>query len=162
MQWVLLGLIVVGFCVFGFRLYRDRERLAPVRDAVTKEVVAYRTPISAQWGRGLWGRGNAKGIQLVVHQHSFELSYPFPGGSFLTTEWYCWGRETRMKMGMGRFLPPRIKRECIILTIPSIDDPKAEQEILLSHPEPHDLRAEWDALVACGVSASGDPPKVGT
>jgi hypothetical protein len=157
MGWVLLGLVGAGFCVIEFRLLRDWARLAPVRKAVKKEAVVYRTAISPQWSRGWWGRGNAQGMQLVVREHSFELSYPFPGGSFLTTEWYCWGRDARMTMGEGRFRPPRIKRECIVLSIPSIDDATGEQVILLSSWR-RELRAAWDALVASGVHASGDPP----
>jgi hypothetical protein len=164
MQWVLLGLVVAGFCVIEFQLLRDRSRLAPIRDLVRKESVVYRTAISPQWGRGLWGRGNARGMQLVVREHSFELSYPFRGGSFLSTEWYSWGRDTRMKMGRGRFLPPWISRDCIVLSIPSIDDATKEQEILISSTPPlgRDLRGTWDALVMCGVHASGDPPRLGT
>jgi hypothetical protein len=164
MQWVLLGLVAAGLCVVEFRILRDRARLAPVRDLVKEEAVVYRTPISAQWGRGWWGRGNAKGMQLVVREHSFELSYSFPGGSFLTTEWYCRGSDARMKVGQGHFLPPWIKRECIVLSIPSIDDASVEQQILISSvpPRRRDLRAAWDALATCGVHASGDPPQSGT
>lgn len=164
MQWVLLALVVAFFGVIEFRLLRDFVRLASVRSRVKKEAVVYRTPISAQWSRGWWGRGNAKGMRLVVREKSFELSYPFPGGSFLTTEWYCWGNDARMRMGLGNFLPPRVKRECIILSIPSIDDPNAEQEILISSIPPwrQDLSVAWDALVVCGVHASGDPPSKGS
>ena len=159
MQWVLLGLVVAGFCVIEFRLIRDRSRQGPVRAAVKKEAIVYRTAVSAQWGRGWWGRGNAKGMQLVVRTNSFELSYPFPGGRFLSTEWYCRASDAQMRMGQGRFLPPRIKRDCIVLSIPSIDNPNDRQEILLSSVPPwHYLPASWDALVTCGVRASGDPP----
>ena len=99
-------------------------------------------------------------MHLVVREHSFELSYPFPGGRFLSEEWFCIAREARTRMGEGRFLPPRIKRECIVLAIPSIDSPYERQEILLSSQPPrHYLRAVWDALVACGVQASADPPQ---
>jgi hypothetical protein len=129
---------------------------------VKKEAVIFRTAILPQWGGGWWGRGNARGMQLVVREHSFELSYPFPGGSFLTTEWYCWARDARMRMGQGRrFLPPRVQRDCIVLSIPSIADASGEQEILLSSWR-HELRAAWDALLVCGVHASGDPPQSGT
>ena len=131
MGWVLLALVIAFFGVIEFGLIRDRVRLGPVRSAVRKEAVVYRTPISAQWGRGWAGRGNAQGIRLVVRENSFELSYPFPGGSLLTTEWYCWGKDARMKMGGGNFLPPRVKRDCIVLSIPSIDTANANQEILL-------------------------------
>jgi len=103
MQWVLLAFVVAFFGVIEFRLLRDRLRLAPVRSAVRNEAVVYRTPISAQWSRGWWGRGNAKGMRLVVRQNSFELSYPFPGGSLLTTEWYCMGKDARMKVGQRIF-----------------------------------------------------------
>jgi hypothetical protein len=163
-QWVLLALVVAVFAVIEFRLLRDRLRLAPVRSAVKREAVVYSTPISAQWGRGWWGRGNAKGMRLVVRQNSFELSYPFPGGSLLTTEWYCWGKDAHMETGRGNFLPPWVKRDCIVLSIPSIGGPNAEQEILLSSVPPlrHDLGTAWDALVACGVQASGDPPPKGS
>lgn len=157
MQWVLLGLVAAGFGVIEFRLLRDRARLARVREAVKKEAVVYRAGISPQWSRGWWGHGNAQGMQLVVREHSFELSYPFPGGSLLTTEWYCMGKDARMKMGEGRFRPPRIKRDCIVLSIPSIDDANGEQEILVSSWR-HELGAAWDALVSCGVHATGDPP----
>ena len=164
MQWVLLALVVAGLGAIEFRLLRDRRRLAPVRSAVRKEAVVYRTPISAQWSRGWWGRGNAKGMRLLVRENSFELSYPFPGGSMLTTEWYCRGKDARMKVGQGNFLPPKVKRDCIVLSIPSIDNASAEQEILLSSTPPSrdDLSAAWDALVAWGVEASGDPPPKGT
>jgi hypothetical protein len=159
MQWVLLGLVVAGFFVIELQLYRDRKRLAPIRAAVMKEAVVYTSPISAQWGRGWWARGNAKGMRLVVRERSFELSFPFPGGSFLATEWYCRGKDARMKMGRGNFLPPWVKRDCIVLSIPAIDEASAEQEILISSVPPwrHDLRAAWDALAACGVQASGAP-----
>jgi len=162
MQWVLLALVVAFFGVIEFRLLRDRVRLAPVRSAVRNETVVYRTPISAQWDRGWRGRGNAKGMRLVVRLSSFELSYPFPGGTLLSTEWYCWGKDARMKMGQGNFLPPWVKRDCIVLSIPSIDSANEVQEILLSSTPPfrHDLSTAWDALVACGVQATGDlPPK---
>ena len=160
MQWVLLAAVVVGFCVIEFRILRDRARLTPVREAVKKDAVVYRTPISAQWGRGWWGRGNAKGMHLVVREQSFEVSYPFLGGRFLSEEWFCMAREAPMTMGEGRFLPPRIKRECIVISMPSIDNPGERQEILLSSMPPgRYLRAVWDALVACGVRASGDPPQ---
>ena len=86
---MLLGGVVAGICAIEFRLLRDRARLSSVRKAVMREAIVYRAPISAQWGRGWSGRGNAKGMQLVVREHSFELSYPFPGGSLLSTEWYC-------------------------------------------------------------------------
>jgi len=164
MQWVLLAFVVAVFGVIEFRLLRDRLRLAPVRSAVRNEAVVYRTPISAQWSRGWWGRGNAKGMRLVVRQNSFELSYPFPGGSLLTTEWYCRGKDARMKAGQRNFLPPYVQRDCIILSVPSIDSANVEQEILLSCTPPlrDDLSAAWDALVACGVEASGDPPPKGT
>lgn len=143
-----------------FRILRDRARLAPMRGAVKKEAVVYRTPISVQWGRGWWGRGNAKGMHLVVREYSFELSYPFPGGRFLSEEWFCMAREARMAMVEGRFLPPRIKRECIVLSIPSIDNPGGRQEIVLSSQPPRRYRrADCDALVACGVQASGEPPQ---
>ncbi len=89
MQWVLLALVVAFLGVIEFRLLRDGTRLAPVRSAARKEAVVYRTPISAQWSRGWWGRGNAKGMRQLVRENSFELSYPFPGGSLLTTEWYA-------------------------------------------------------------------------
>ena len=160
MQWVLLAAVLAGFGVIEIRILRDRARLAPVREAVKNEAVVYRTPISAQWGRGWWGRGSAKGMHLVVREHSFELSYPFPGGRFLSEEWFCIAREARTRMGEGRFLPPRIKRECIVLSIPSIANTDERQEILLSSlPPGRYLRAVWDALVACGVQASGDPPQ---
>ena len=164
MQWVLLALVVAFFGVIEFRLLRDRTRMAPVRSAVRKEAVVFRTPISAQWSRGWWGRGHAKEMRLLVRENSFELSYPFPGGSLLTTEWYCRGKDARMKVGQGNFLPPKVKRDCIVLSIPSIDNANAEQEILLSSipPSRNDLSAAWDALVACGVEASGDPPPKGT
>ncbi len=81
MQWVLLAFVVAVFGVIEFRLLRDRLRLAPVRSAVRNEAVVYRTPISAQWSRGWWGRGNAKGMRLVVRQNSFELSYPLTASS---------------------------------------------------------------------------------
>jgi hypothetical protein len=159
-QWVLLSSVVVGLCLLEFRILRDRARLAPVREAVKKEAVVSRTPISAQWGRGWWGRGNAKGMHLVVREHSLELSYPFPGGRFLSEEWFCLAREARMTMGEGRFLPPQIKRECIVLSIPSIDNADERQVILLSSLPPRRyLRAAWDSLAACGVQASGDPPQ---
>jgi len=162
-QWVPLGVVVAGFGAIELRLLLARARPASVRDSVKKEAVVHRTPISAQWGRGWWGRGNVKGMQLVVRDHSFELSYPFPGGSFLTSEWYCRARDGRMKMGVGRFLPPRIKRACIVLSIPSLDNPDDRQEILLtSRPPRNDLRGAWDALLASGVVASGDPPPNGT
>jgi hypothetical protein len=160
MGWVALGVMVAFFGVIEFRLLRDHARLAPIRKAVRQEAVAYRAAIFPQWGRGWWGRGNAQGMQLVVREHSFELSYPFQGGRFLTTEWYCWGRDARMKMGEGRFPPPRVKRDCIVLTIPSIDDASSEQEILLSSWQ-HELHGAWGALLACGVHAAGDPPPVG-
>ncbi len=69
-----------------------------------------------------------------------------------------------MKVGHANFLPPKVKRDCIVLSIPSIDNANAEQEILLSSipPSRNDLSAAWDALVACGVEASGDPPPKGT
>lgn len=154
-----MGLVLAGFCVIEFRLLPDRARLAPVRRSVKREAIVYRTPISAQWDRGLWGRGNAKGMHLVVRQHAFELSYPFPGGSLLTTEWYCRGSDAQMKMGQGRFLPPRIKRDCIVISIPAIDNPNERQEILLSSlPPRRDLGAAWDALASCGVPTSGKPP----
>jgi len=164
MQWVLLGLVVAFFSVIEFRLLRDFALMARVRSGVKKEAVVYRAPISAQWSRGWWGRGNAKGMRLVVREKSFELSYPFPGGSLLTTEWYCWGKDARMKMGLGSFRPPRVKRDCIVLIIPSIDKPNAEQEILISSVPPwrQDLSAACDALVACGVQASGVPPSKGS
>jgi len=164
MQGVLLALVVAFFGVIEFRLIRDRVRLAPIRSAVRKEAVVNRTPISAQWSRGWWGRGNAKGMRLLVREKSFELSYPFPGGSLLTTEWYCRGKDARMKVGQGNFLPPKVKRDCIVLAVPSIDDANAEQEILLSSVPPwrQDLSAAWDALAACGVEVSGDPPPKGT
>ena len=123
-----------------------------------KETVVYRTPISVQWGRGLWGRGNAKGMNLVVRESSFELSYPFPGGSLLTTEWYCFGKDAQMKMGVGLFLPPAIKRDCIALSVPSVDNPHVRQELLLSYSTPNSLRTAWDALAACGTQAVGEPP----
>src|SRR5207245_11632672 len=125
-----------GLGLIEFRLLRDRARLAPVRSVVRKEAVVFRTPISVQWGRGWWGRGNAKGMRLLVRENSFELSYPFPGGSLLTTEWFCRGRYARMKVGRGNFLPPKVKRDCIVLSIPSIDNANAEQEILLSSIPP--------------------------
>lgn len=161
MQWMLLALVVAFFGVIEFRLLRDRTRLALVRSAVRKEAVVYRTPISARWRRDWWGGGNAKGMRLLVRENSFELSYPFPGGSLLTTEWFCRGKDARMKVGQGNFLPPKVKRDCIVLSIPSIDNANAEQEILLSSipPSRNDLSATWDALVACGVEASGDPPR---
>ena len=164
MGWVLLGLVIAFFGVIEFGLIRDRMRLAPIRSAVRKESVVYRTPISAQWGRGWAGRANAKGMRLVVRENSFELSYAFPGGSLLTTEWYCWGKDAGMKMGQGNFLPPWVKRDCIVLSIPSIDTANANQEILLSSVPPlrQDLSAVWDALVACGVQASGEPPSKGS
>lgn len=158
-QWTLLGLVLGLFAVIEFRLLRDRAHLANVRRVVSAEAVRYRAPISAQWGRGWWGRGNAKGMQLVVHEHSFEISYPFPGGSFLSTEWYCRASDAWMKMGSGRFLPPVVARDCIVLSIPAIDKPEERQEILLaSRPPRHNLRGAWDALVACGVQATGHPP----
>ena len=82
----------------------------------------------------------------------------------LTTEWYCRGKDARMKVGQGKFLPPKVKRDCIVLAVPSIDDANAEQEILLSSVPPwrQDLSAAWDALAACGVEVSGDPPPKGT
>jgi hypothetical protein len=160
MQWVLLAAVVVGLSVVEFRILRDRARLAVVREAVKKEAVVYRTPISAQWRRGWWGRGNAKGMQLVVREHSFELSYAFPGARFLSEEWFCTAPDARMTTGEGRFLPPQINRECIVLSIPSIDNTHERQEILLSSlPPGRRLRAAWDALVVCGVLASGDPPQ---
>jgi len=157
MQWVLLGVVAAAFCAVEFRLLRDRFRVAEVRQAVKSEAVTYRAPISAQWGRGWWGRGNAKGMQLIVREHSFEISYPFPGGSLLSTEWYCRGPEARMKVGEGRFLPPRIKRDCIVLSIPSIDDAATDQETLLSSWR-RELKGAWDALAACGVQPSGSSP----
>ena len=157
---MLLGAVGLGFCVIELRLIRDRLRLAPVREAVRKEPIVYRAPISAQWGRGWWGRGNAKGMHLVVREHSFELSYPFPGGSLLTTEWFCRAAEATMMMGHGRFLPPRVDRQCIVMTVPSIDNPKAEREILLSSWS-RELRAAWNALAGCGVRTRGDPPPAG-
>ena len=51
-QWILLAAVLAGFGVIEIRILRDRGRLAPVREAVKKEAVVYRTPISAQWGRG--------------------------------------------------------------------------------------------------------------
>ena len=160
MQWVLLAAVVAAFSVIEFGLLRDRARLGPVRKAVRKESIVYRAPISAQWGRGWWGRGNAKGMHLVVREHSFELSYPFPGVSLLTTEWFCRASDATMKLGYGYFLPPRVGRECIVVTIPSIDSPKATQEILLSSWH-RKLRAAWDALASCGVQTLGSPPPVG-
>lgn len=66
-----------------------------------------------------------------------------------------------MTMGLGRwgFLPYRIKRDCIVLMIPAIDNPTERQEILLSSlPPGRYLGAVWEALVACGVQASGNLP----
>lgn len=159
MQWVLLGVVVAGLFIVELRVQRDWARLAPVRHSVRKEAIVFRTPISAQWGRGWWGRGHAKGMHLVVRENSFELSYPFPGGRFLSTEWFCRARDAGMKVGQGSFLPPRVKRDCIALSIPGIDKADVQQEILLaSRPPRDDLRAAWDALVTCGVQASGEPP----
>jgi len=160
MQWVLLGAVAAGLCVIEFRLLRDRARLSAVREAVERGGIVYRAPISAQWSRGWWGRGYARGMQLVVREHSFQLSYPFPGGSLLSTEWYCRAADAVMKRGQGRFLPPRVKRECIVLSIPSIDNRELAQEILLSSWR-RELRAAWDALSACGVRAVGDAPERG-
>lgn len=163
MQWVLLAAVVAGFAAIAFRLGRDWVRLAPVRHVVKGERIVYRTPVSAQWGRGWWGRGNAKGMQLVVHERSFELSYPFPGGGLLSTEWYCRGNDARMKLGTGNFLPPAVKRDCILLSIPAIDDQAKQQEIALaSRPTRRDLRSAWEALAACGVEPSSDGPAIGT
>lgn len=161
MQWVLLVLVVAGFFVIELKLYRDRKRLAPIRAAVKQEAVVYSSPISAQWGRGWWGRANARGMRLVVRERSLELSFPLPGGSLLATEWYCRGKDARMKMGRGNFLPPWVKRDCIVLSMPAIGDASAEQEIRIASVPPwrHDLRAAWDALAACGVQASGTPPE---
>lgn len=162
MQWVLLAVVVVGFGVLAGRLWLDRVRLAPVRRVVRAEPVTYRTPISAHWSRGWWGRGNARGMELVVHERSFELSYSFPGGRFLSTEWYCRGRDAEMALGSGKFLLPVINRTCIVLSIPAIDHPVRRQEILLApQPGAYDLQAAWQALLRCGVRSSGDAPEFG-
>lgn len=119
----------------------------------------HRLPISAQWGRGWWGRANAKGMQLVVRERSFELSYPLPGGRFLSTKWYCRASDALMTMGQGWFLPPKIKRDCIMLSIPAIKNARERQEILLAARPPRSgLGEAWQALVACGVRASGGGP----
>ena len=159
MQWVLLAVVVLGFGILEFRNLKDRARLAPLRRAVRHEPIRYRTPISAQWGRGWWGRGNAKGIRLVVREHSFELSYAIPTWGLLGTEWCCKGSDARIQVSRGRFLPPKVERSCIALTIPAIDRPDERQEILLaSVPPSHVLREAWDALIACGAAAAGEPP----
>jgi hypothetical protein len=159
MQWLFLGVVVAGLVVIEARLQLDWVRMAAVRNAVREERVIHRMPISAQWARGWWGRGNAKGIQLVVREHSFELAYPFPGGHFLSTEWFCRAADALMSVDRGRFLPPKVQRDCIVLSIPAIDNTGDRQEILLApRPPRNDLREAWDALVACGVHASGDAP----
>lgn len=159
MQWLLLGIVVAGLVGIEARLQLDWWRQAAVRDAVRKEPVHRRMPISAQWGRGWWGRGNAKGMQLITREHSFELTYPFSGGHFLSTEWFCRAGDARMSVARGRFLPPRIQRDCIVLSIPAINNTGDRQEILVTARPPHsDLREAWDALVACGVHASGHAP----
>src|SRR5690348_2749016 len=96
MQWVLLVVVVAAFGVLGWRLWQDRVRLEPTKLIVRGESVVYRTQVSARWSRGWWGRGNARGMQLVVHEKSFELSYSFPLGRFLSTEWFCRGGDAEM------------------------------------------------------------------
>ncbi len=147
-QWVLLAAVLLGFSILEYRNVRDRVQLRALRQAVTKQSVPYRTPISAQWKRGWRGRGNAKGLQLVVREKSFELSYPFPTLGLLGTEWYCRAQEARMTTGRGRFLPPKVTRTWIVLSIPAIYRPEERQEILLSSLPPSTvLRHSWDALV---------------
>jgi hypothetical protein len=159
MQWVLLGAVIVGIAAIEFRLVRDRIRTATIREVVRREQLIARFPISAQWARGWWGRGNAKGMQLLVRERSFELSYPFPGGSLLSTEWFCRATESQMKAGRVTALPPQMKRECIVVSFPSIDHPMARQDVLLSAPPSHrDLARIWDALAKAGVQPIGEPP----
>ena len=158
-QWVLLAAVALGIGILEFGNLKDRARLAAVRRAARHEAVRFRTPVSAQWSRGRWGRGKAKGMQLVVRDRSFELSYPFPTWGLLGTEWYCRGSDARIEVGQGRFLPPKVNRTCVVLSIPSIDRPDARQVILLASPPPsHVLRSAWDALIDSGVAATGTPP----
>ena len=162
MQWVLLIVVVAGLGALGWRLWQDRVHLAPAMRVVKAEPVIYRAPMSAQWSRGWWGRGNASGMELVVHKQSFELSYSFRVGRFLSTEWYCRGRDAEMSVGSGKFLLPVISRNCIVLSIPVIDHPELRQEILLaSQPGAQNLHAAWQALSRCGVRSSGDAPAFG-
>ena len=160
MQWVLLAVVALGLSALEYRNIRDRIQLTAIRDAVTKERELYRTHISAQWSRGWWGRGNFKGMQLVVRERSFELSYPFPTLGLLGTEWYCSAQHARMNTDRGRFLPPKVMRTCVVLSFPSIDNHQERQEILLASVPPSTvLLSAWEAMVRSGVKADGDPPE---
>jgi hypothetical protein len=159
-EWVFFAAVMAGLVGVSIRLYRDRRRQAPVRDAVVREKIIYRSPVSPQWARNRWERANAKGMELVVREHSFQLPYPFTGGRFLSNEWFYWGKDARIWMGEGDFLPPRVGRKCIVIGMPSIEAPERAQEILVSTWD-HRLREAWDALAHGGVTAVGPPPDVG-
>jgi hypothetical protein len=154
--YVLSAVVLAVFAVVSVWRYRQARTAAPIRDAVRGEALIYRAPISPQWGRRL-----ASGMELVVREHSFEISYPFPGGRFLTQGMYCVSRRARMETGRGRFRPPRLMRDCIVLTVSSDDDAADDQEVRLSSWQ-HQLRPAWDALASSGVVASGPPPEIGT
>jgi hypothetical protein len=57
-------------------------------------------------------------------------------------------------------MPLRVLRDCIVLTFPSLIKPGQQQKVSVSVLH-RPLQPAWDALVACGVTVEGEPPRPG-
>jgi hypothetical protein len=154
---VAILVIVSGF----YRQMRDRKQ-DPMRLAIAEENVTFRSPVfyKRELPSGRFGPSPGRGLELVVRQASFQVSYRNDLlGRIFGREWYCRASSVTIRRDSMR-VPPGVVKECIIA---ESSDPTMQVKRVAIFPLPvGGLEAAWQALVEAGVTADFSAPSDGS
>jgi hypothetical protein len=106
MGWILVCGVTVGFAVVLTRIQLRRRGDDSRRTLVLLEPVTYRCRVPVKYLlQGTWSLKTLAGMELVVRQHSAQVTLVFPWlGAVLGCNWYFRGEEGSVET--GRLDPP--------------------------------------------------------
>ena len=150
---VFLGVpVLIGFGIW--RVHRQREAAAPLRNQVIAQPITFRCPVAVKyWHRLGWSTKVLRGMEIVVRDSSVQVSSVRPSiGAALGSEWYFEAANTSIEVsGEPSDLA---KREWIII------QPSDPQTVRLALSASNGSNSQiWDSLLAAGAHGFGTPPQ---
>jgi hypothetical protein len=150
---VFLGVpVLIGVGIW--RVQRQREAAAPLRNQVMAQPITFRCPVAVKYRHQLgWSTKVLRGMEIVVRDSSVQISTTRPSiGAALGSEWYFEAADTSIEVSDA---PSDLtKREWIVI---QASEPKAVR-LALSATNGSNSQV-WDALLVGGARGFGSPPQ---
>jgi hypothetical protein len=149
---IFLGVpVLIGLGIW--RVQRQREAAAPLRNQVMAEPITFRCPVAVKYWHQLgWSTKVLRGMEIVVRDSSFQVSTIRPSIAALGSEWYFEASDTSIEISSS---PSDLaKREWVII------EPSDPQGVRLALSAMKGSNSQiWDALLAAGARGLGTPPQ---